>query len=289
MEIIILGSGGFQTIPKPCCQCRVCAEARIKGPPYSRNGPSIFLKDINAIFDTPKDIVLSVNREGIKKVDNIFYTHWHTDHTEGMRIVEEITASWSERPPFELKNHSHPINVLAPKQVIKELKRIKSPLGSYFDYFESQNYIKIKALEFGKEKVLNNIRITPIKNNFDGRVTSTSYLIKEDDKEAVYMPCDPKPFESLVFLEGCDLFLVSSPFIESKQGLKKIPKTHPLRDELFSLEELIDLIKRYKIKRTVVVHIEEMWGLSYEDYKLLEKKYAQYNIIFSFDGLRLKV
>lgn len=247
------------------------------------------MKDINAIFDTPKDIVLSVNREGIKKVDNIFYTHWHTDHTEGMRIVEEITASWSERPPFELKNHSHPINVLAPKQVIKELKRIKSPLGSYFDYFESQNYIKIKALEFGKEKVLNNIRITPIKNNFDGRVTSTSYLIKEDDKEAVYMPCDPKPFESLVFLEGCDLFLVSSPFIESKQGLKKIPKTHPLRDELFSLEELIDLIKRYKIKRTVVVHIEEMWGLSYEDYKLLEKKYAQYNIIFSFDGLRLKV
>ena len=75
MKITILGSGGFQTIPRPLCQCKICKEAREKGTPHSRNGPSIYIHGAEAIIDTPKDIISSLNREDVKKVKNIFFTH----------------------------------------------------------------------------------------------------------------------------------------------------------------------------------------------------------------------
>lgn len=289
MNIIILGSGGSQTIPRPCCKCNICQEARIKGIPYSRNGPSIFIEEINTIFDTPKDIINSVNRENIYKIDNIVYTHWHPDHTEGMRIVEEITKNWSEKEPFVLKNHNEPINIYAPRDVINELVKISSPEGSYFKYFISQNLIKLKNLVFDKSTTINNIKLTPVLNNKDKFLTSSSYIIEEDNKKVVFMPCDLKPFIKHDFLKNTDLFIVGSPFFESENGLKSIPENHPLRDELFSMEEIVELINKYKIKQTVIIHLEEMWRLNHDDYVKLEKKYEAYNIKFAYDGLKITV
>lgn len=289
MKLIILGSGGFQTIPRPCCQCKICTEARIKGFPYSRNGPSLFIKDINAVFDTPKDIINSVNRENLPHIENIFYTHWHPDHTEGMRIVEEITSNWSKKKPYTLENHGKPVNIFAPEQTLKEIRRIQSPLGSYFDYFESKHFIKTCSLQFGEEHTFNKIRITPIRLDSNKTITPAAYLIKENDKKIIYMPCELKPFKNSDLLQDTDLFIIGSPFLESKAGIKSIPENHPLRHELFSIEEIIDLIKKYNIKKTIVVHIEEMWGLSYDEYKELEKQYTQYNIIFSYDGLKINL
>ena len=56
MRLTILGSGGCMAIPKPLCGCRVCREARVKGVPYSRGGPSAFLHDVNLLIDTPAEI-----------------------------------------------------------------------------------------------------------------------------------------------------------------------------------------------------------------------------------------
>lgn len=94
MRLIVLGSGGATTIPRPGCQCRICAEARTKGIPYARSGPSLLISDINLLFDTPEEIAAQLNREEINAVDYIFYTHWHPDHTLGMRIIERMNKFW---------------------------------------------------------------------------------------------------------------------------------------------------------------------------------------------------
>ena len=285
MEITIFGSGGFQTIPRPLCQCRICKEARQKGVPYSRNGPSIFIKELNAIFDTPKDIINSINRENIKELKRIFYTHWHPDHTEGMRVVEEITSDWSQKSPFTLKNHGEPIALFIPDKLKETITNIKSPKGSYFDFFEHQNFAKLKFVPFNKEQKFNEISVIPKKINEE----TSCYLIKNKSKKLVYMPCDVKPFETHDFLQDCNLFIVGSPFLESNEGIKNIPENHPLRDELFSMGEIIGLIKKFNIKKTIITHIEEMWRLSFDEYKDIEKKYKEYNINFSFDGMKLKL
>jgi phosphoribosyl 1,2-cyclic phosphate phosphodiesterase len=49
VRVEILGSGGALTTPKPGCSCRVCVEAREKGIPYSRSGPSVFAHDTMVI------------------------------------------------------------------------------------------------------------------------------------------------------------------------------------------------------------------------------------------------
>ncbi len=289
MKLTILGSGGFQTIPRPACKCKICTEARERGVPYSRNGPSIFIEGIDTLIDTPKDIINSVNRERITEIRNILFTHWHPDHTEGMRIVEELTCDWSGEEPFELRNQGVPITVSAPQGVLEEVKNIRSPSGSYLDHFESKGFIVTAPLEFGVVKRFGDISITPIKNNCSASLTSASYIIQEGDKKAVYMPCDVKPYDDLDFLEGADLFIVGSPFFESKSGLNRVPESHPLRAELFSFEEITAIIRKYNIKKTIIVHIEEMWGLSFDDFKVLEERYKDSNIFFAYDGLVLGI
>lgn len=54
MRIEFLGTGGAITTPRPGCACRVCAEARVKGVPYSRTGPSVFIHGPDVLIDTPE-------------------------------------------------------------------------------------------------------------------------------------------------------------------------------------------------------------------------------------------
>jgi len=283
VNITILGSGGFQTIPRPLCQCRICVEARIKGIPYSRNGPSIYIKELDAIFDTPKDIINSINRENIKDITNIFYTHWHPDYTEGMRIVEEITSEWNNKFPFILKNHNKPMKVFIPEVIKATIMGIKSPNGSWFKYFEYKNFVKLNFFPLDKSININNISIISKKIYNE----TSCYIIKNKGKKLVYMPCDVKPYVTHDFLLNTDLFIVGSPFFKSRNGIKNIPNNHKLREELFSMEEIIELINKFNIKKTIITHIEEMWRLTYDDYIEIEKKYKQYNIKFSFDGMKL--
>ena len=105
MKLRLLGSGGVIPPPKPGCDCDVCSEARRKGIPYSRTGPSLFIEDINLLLDTPEDIRNQLNREGIKRIDHVILTHWHPDHTLGLRIFEQL--NWD----FEHGKAGKPIDV----------------------------------------------------------------------------------------------------------------------------------------------------------------------------------
>ncbi len=289
MKFIILGSGGFQTIPIPTCQCRVCKEARKKGVPYSRNGPSIFIDDINAIIDTPKDIINSINREDIKKVERVFFTHWHPDHTEGFRLAEEITDDWTAHEPYELKNEGEPIKYIAPKEVMKDLKNIRSPLDSFLAYRERMRFLKLMEIESDKEYKIRNLTITAEKIRQYTNANVCAYIIKEGNKKVVYFPCHTKAWKNDSRLKDADLLIMNNPWFSPLSKGQEITENHPLRHQLFSMEELIEQIKKLNIKKTIIIHIEEMWGKSYDDYCKLEEKYKDYNIKFAFDGMRIEV
>ena len=75
--------------PRPLCDCGVCERARKEGAPYIRNSSSLYLEEINTVIDAPEDIGSSLNRENITGVENVFITHWHPDHTFGLRVILE--------------------------------------------------------------------------------------------------------------------------------------------------------------------------------------------------------
>ena len=82
MDITILGSGGCMIIPKPLCQCRICEEARAKGVPYTRTGPSALVHDEKILIDTPAEIAYQLNRSRIKEIDYLIFSHLDPDHKD---------------------------------------------------------------------------------------------------------------------------------------------------------------------------------------------------------------
>jgi phosphoribosyl 1,2-cyclic phosphate phosphodiesterase len=285
MELIILGSGGATTIPRPGCNCRICTEARIKGIPYPRSGPSMFIKDVSLLFDTPEDIAAQLNRERIEAIDYIFYTHWHPDHTFGMRIVERMYKFWLDMFVRDNKPKKK-VKVCAIHEVMEDLKSMGYRGGSFFTYYERSDLIETMELEDEEEFKIRNLRITPFKVQTT-YCSSTIFLIQEKSKRVVYAPCDVKPFPKSSQLKNLDLLIIGSFHLEGplKEGIA-IPPKNALRRELFSPIEIQELATRLKVKKTIMTHIEEEWGKAYDEYRNLEE---EYNLLFAYDGMRIKI
>lgn len=280
-----MGSGGSTTIPRPGCECRVCSEARVKGIPYSRSGPSMFIDDVNLLFDTPEEIALQLNRERINEIDYIFYTHWHPDHTFGMRIVERMYKFWLDM--FVRRNKPrNKVKMCALGEVMEDLKSMGYRGGSFFTYYERSGLIEPTELKEGKDFKIRNIMITPFEVQTTYNV-STVFLIQENNKRVVYAPCDVKPFPETHKLKNLDLLIIGSFHLDGplKEGIV-IPSDNPLRVELFSPRELQQFARKLNARRIIVTHIEEEWGKTYDEYKQLEK---EYNLEFAYDGMRMKI
>lgn len=260
-------------------------EARIKGIPYARSGPSMFIKDVSLLFDTPEEIATQLNRERINSVDYILYTHWHPDHTFGMRIVERMYKFWLDM--FVRRNKpKKKVKVYAVREVMEDLKSMGYRGGSFLDYYEKSDLIETIELEDEEEFMIGNFKITP----FEVQTTynpSTVFLIKEKGKRVAYAPCDVKPFPKNPKLENLDLLIIGSFHLEGalKEGIT-IPPENALRKELFTLTEIQELATRLKARKTIVTHIEEEWSRTFDEYRDLEK---HHNLLFAYDGMQIKI
>ncbi|UCC32907.1 MAG: MBL fold metallo-hydrolase [Candidatus Bathyarchaeota archaeon] len=284
MELTILGSGGATTIPRPGCNCRICTEARIKGIPYTRSGPSMFIKEGSVLFDTPEEIAGQLNRERIEAIDYIFYTHWHPDHTFGMRIAERMYKFWLDIGVRGNKPKNK-VRVCAIREVMEDLRSMGSRRGPFFTYYERSDLIEPVELEDEEEFEIGRLSVTPFKVRTT-YCSSTIFLIQEKSKRVVYAPCDVKPFSESSQLKSLDLLIIGSFHLEGplKEGIV-IPPENALRSELFSPTEIKELATRLKAKKTIVTHIEEEWGKSYDEYRNLEEP----NLLYAYDGMRMRI
>ena len=59
----------------------------------------------------------------------------------------------------------------------------------------------------------------------------------------------------------------------------------PFKDDVFTLDEIMEIKLKYRIKSIVVTHIDEYWGKSYAYYQTLEKSLD--NIFFAYDCMEI--
>jgi len=280
MKFTILGSGGCMVIPKPLCQCRICREARNKGIPYERTGPSAFLHDINLLIDTPAEIASQLNRSHIRHLDYLILTHLDPDHVEGLRVVEQITLdfrSWRAYPEKQIR-------LLLPDQLGEKMKKLRSQYGPPVDFYRQSGFIELTL--FKREVQINDVRITAIPVNRDSQVAFI-YVFEKSGRKVVYAPCDCKPFpEYLTEVQRPDLLVIQPGIFES--GLKhhfKYPMDHISRTNLYTFEQTLELAARIEAKKVLFVHLEEYWNRSYDDYCARESG----SIKFAYDGMQIKV
>ncbi len=280
MEFVIVGSGGCVKLPRPLCRCPVCEEARAKGAPYSRRGCSLYCADARLLVDTPEDIAEALDIAGIDAVDAIAYSHWDPDHTLGMRVVELLRLDWLALS--ENTFDPSPIRVMALDNVLRDVNAIGSKFGPFLDYYEHMRLIR-------REVVRESVDFGPIRLTLlpvDERREVTVFVFQKEEKRLVYAPCDVKPFPDHPLLQGADVLVIGNTIVgDTLRGGVTLSPANPLRDTLFSMDEILSLKERYGFGRVIVTHIEEDWGKSFDDYTRLEARYD--GVSFAFDGMRI--
>lgn len=279
MRIKIIGSGGCVSTPRPCCNCRVCKEAREKGFPYARTGCSLYIEDIKTLIDTPEDINYALNNANVSEIKSVLYSHADPDHTMGMRVFEQLRMDWLGLSVG--KKNNNPIGVYALPTVIEELKGQGTFRGSVLGYYE---YCGLVTVHTGYCVESENIRINLIP--VDEKEEVAIFVIMQEDKKVIYAPCDMKPFPDNSMFQNADILIIGNTIVGDalKDGFV-LAQDNPLRDELFVMDEIVAIKEKYNIKKVIVTHLEEDWGKSYDDYVELEKEYD--GIMFAYDGMEV--
>jgi phosphoribosyl 1,2-cyclic phosphate phosphodiesterase len=93
--LTVLGSGTSMGVPTLGCDCAVCCST---DPHDRRSRPSIMVEYAGKVvlIDTSPDFYAQAVREGITRVDAVFYTHTHADHILGMDDLRPL--SFSHKP-----------------------------------------------------------------------------------------------------------------------------------------------------------------------------------------------
>lgn len=280
MKWTILGSGGCLVIPRPLCHCRVCSEAREKGIPYSRTGPSAFLHDINLLIDTPAESAQQLNRSDIENVEYLLFSHLDPDHVEGFRVVEQIALDFRNWRGFPEKQ----LTLLLPEELEVPLRRVRSQYGPLVDFYEETGLLRLQTFEHSVG--VGDIHITAIPID-RGTQLAFVYVFEDTRHRVVYAPCDLKPFPlERNEVQGPNLLFIQPGIFET--GLRyafRYPRDHVSRTTLYTFEETLDLAARLRATEVVFVHIEEYWNRSYDDYHAMEADHS--GIRFSYDGMEI--
>jgi len=282
MELTILGSGGCMVIPKPCCGCRVCDEARSRGAPFARTGPSAFVHDIRLLIDTPAEVAQQLNRERIGGVEHLLFTHLDPDHVEGFRVVEQIALdfrSWRAYPDKRIR-------LLLPLALAERIRGIRSAYGPLIDFYVRQGFVEL--VPFGDSITVGDVTIRAIPVD-RGDQTAFVHVFDDGERKLAYAPCDIKPFpEHRAEVRDPDLLVIQPGMFES--GLKhgfRYPEDHVSRTTLYTFDETLALARRIRAHRVIFSHLEEYWNRGHGDYLALETELD--NARFAYDGMRVRI
>jgi phosphoribosyl 1,2-cyclic phosphate phosphodiesterase len=276
VKLNIIGSGGVVPIPRPCCQCELCKKARAKGLGEYQTGPSMFVYDDNILFDTPEEIRLSLIKSDIEKVENVILTHWHPDHTQGIRVLEQINYDYENKKPIH-----EPINLYIAAHQLETFKKLSC--GGFLDLYQSKGIIKINFFEHGKPIVFDHITITP----YSIEKTKGYYFLLEDQKgsKVIYASCEYHELKVYDEIRDIDVLISHGLYFETDhigRGFKSNTED--------SFEKMLEDSKIMNAKKIVVTHNEELFGLFAEEADLeVQKYFADFDIKFAKDGQMIEL
>ncbi len=231
------------------------------------------------LFDTPEDIVNSLEREGIHRVRHLTYSHWHPDHTMGRRVLEQLNLNLRTRTKTTT-------DVWLPSWVRDDFRK-RLGLEDNFQFFEKIGIVKIHEVAEGESFSIDGAQIRAFRMK---QPELASYLLEYGKKRIVLALDETKDWKPGSELLEPDILVMETGWFEySPQGEQIVPTGHWIRQSEASFEETLELVQRIKPRLALLTHIEELNGRSYADYLKLERKYKEYRLRFAYDGLRVPI
>ena len=258
MRVEILGSGGAVTIPRPGCTCRVCVEARERGVPYERSGPSVFVHGPDVLIDTPEEAKLQLNRSSVRRIAAGLYSHWHPDHTAGRRVWESRNfdfRSWPRRA------ETTPLYV--PARVWADFEGHYG-LADQFRFMERQGTVRVVVLERDEPFTLGEVDVTPLRLAAEN---AYAFLFEGEDAR-VLVAMDETHGWSPPPLGTLDLAVVPLGVFEHHpfSGERMIPEAFcvpPVSKTRYG--QTLELLAALAPARAILSHVEEMDRLSHDE------------------------
>ncbi len=287
MRVEILGSGGATTTPRPGCACRVCVEARRRGVPYARTGPSVFVHGPDLVFDTPEESKLQLDRSTIGEIAGCFYSHWHPDHMMGRRVWETRNADFLGWPP-EAKRH-RVTDVYLPQQVATDFREY---LGAWahLEFMVERGYIRVHELVDGDDVAFGDVTVRPFRLAAD---YVYAFELREGDRRLLLAMDELVGWRPPPELRGCDLAVLPMGICEHDPltGERLIDPQHPILRYEATYEETLVMVDALDARAVVLTHVEEVFGLSHDDLGELGRRLQAdgRNVTFAWDGLEVDV
>jgi phosphoribosyl 1,2-cyclic phosphate phosphodiesterase len=253
LEITFLGTGTSQGVPTIACDCDTCRSTDFKGKRL-RSSIHISTQGLSIVIDTGPDFRQQILQNRIKKLDAIFYTHQHKDHTAGMDDVRG----------FNFKQ-GHDIPVFGTNEVIAQLKQ-------EFSYvFAEKKYPGAPGVEVniidGSPFTFKGLEVVPIwamhyKLPVLGfRIGDFTYLTDANHIEQ----------EELNKIKGSKVFVIN--------GLQFEPHISH-----FTVEEALEVIKEVNPESAYLTHISHRLGKHEEVSSRLPN-----GVFLAYDGLRISL
>jgi phosphoribosyl 1,2-cyclic phosphate phosphodiesterase len=258
LRVEILGSGGAVTIPRPGCGCRVCVEARERGVPYARSGPSVFVHGPDVLIDTPEESKQQLNRSGVTRIAAGLYSHWHPDHTAGRRVWEARNFDFRSWPP---RYETTPVYV--PERVWADFETHYG-LADQFRFLERQGTVKVELLPERGSFALDGTRITAIPLDAE----NAHAFLFEDGAQRLLVAMDETHRWTPSGLGALDLAVLPIGVFEHHPytGERLIPEEFckpPVRKTRYGTTR--ELLETLAPRRAVLSHVEEMDRLSHDE------------------------
>lgn len=280
----MLGSGGALTTPRPGCACRVCSEARERGVPYARTGPSVFVHGPNVLFDTPEEARLQLDRAGIRDIAACFYSHWHPDHTMGRRVWETRNGDFRTWP----REEKRPLvtDVYLPQQVAVDFR---SYLGgmAHLEFMAMRGWIRVHELADAETVAVRDVEIRPFRLAED---YVYAFELVEGTRRLLLAMDELNGWEPPSALRGADLAVLPMGICEFSpwSGERRIHPDHPVLRYEATFEETLAIVDQLEAERVVLFHVEEMDDLTYDDLLRLPGFLGR-ELTFAYDGFAVDV
>ena len=278
MKIKILGSGGWEGIPAPFCNCRVCKIAR-KNPNSKdyRTRPEILVETEKGSFliEISPDIRLQAAKHKLSQIRDFLVSHWHFDHMYGLLELD----SWSK-------------HVMGGNINIHCSKSTKAWLDVNFAHVAK----KIKVLRPFEQFNLYGVKVTaiPVYHMYDqdNKVpeskleNSFGYVLEKGGKKVSYLVNYYKlPAKSIELVKGSDLIIVDGTYLFQEQFVKVyVHKDLKADKDHLHGQQILDFAKSLNAKKIV---ISDITHLSCKTHDELQKMLPK-GMSISYDGLEFK-
>ena len=259
-ELIFLGTGAGNGVPVFHCGCDVCREA--DADPRCRRTRSALavLAEEVTLIDAPPELATQLWRERIGRIDHLFLTHAHSDHTAGLADL----AIYSK---FHLKR---PIPTVMSRETRDRVETVfEGGAGEWLD---------VTPLGPGETIDRGGLRWTGVAASH--APGTLGFLVQGAKVRFAYLPdTGPLSPEARSLLRGIDWLILDATF----HGGNLFPEHH------LTVEQAVEVGRSLEVKRLFLTHLSMHYTRPVTT-RRLKSAVAQHGgaVEVAHDGLRLR-